>query len=153
MKNIIIDRLECNIETTEFSGNIFKYDSPSIKVLQKNIKKIIQDFCKEKDINFEKQDYKISGIFNNIENNTWYSLCSKKLFNFFGKYYLDDNILETFKNQTDEYNILVNKNNIIIALHHFYNKTYSAVDSKCIEFYVAPSAFVRNFKEDEWTNL
>jgi hypothetical protein len=153
MKNIFIDRLKYNIENTEFSGNIFKYDDFNINSLKENIKAIIQNLCKEQNINFEKQDYKISGIFNNIENNTWYSLCSKKLFNFFGKYYLTDNVLETFKNQTDEYNISVNKNDLVIALHHFYNKTYSETESKCIEFYVAPSAFVRNFKEEEWTIL
>lgn len=154
MNNIILDKIDIEVNDRDLTGNIFNYDRKNIKELLNSIKNITKNFCLKNNINFDLQRYKISGnIIESESDSNWYSLCSGKFFNFFGKYYLDNSALEIFKNKNGEtYEYELHKNDIILCMHHFYNKTISN-NSKYIEFYIAPSVFLEHFDDNEWTIL
>lgn len=126
------------------------------ETLKKDIKKIVMEVCKEKNINFETQRYMISFVNSETDtSNQWYSLCSSKYFNFFGKYYFQDkyNGKEIFKNEKEFYEYDIEPGLIVICLHHFYNKTDGTNKEKYIEFYIAPQYLVQGFEPGTWQTL
>lgn len=155
MNNIILKDLNIDFKNKNLIDNIFKYKDQDIENLKQEIKKIVKSFCLDNNINFDIQKYKISGYLTKSElNKDWYSLCSGKFFNFFGKYYLDYEVEEFFKNKNNEsFNIKTNKNNLMLCFHHLYNKTTSDNNATYIEFYIAPSAFLEYFYTEDWTVL
>jgi hypothetical protein len=156
MTNLIIKNLNINIDKDIISNSIFNNSHDEIQKLLKEIKKVVIDFCLHKNINIEKQEYLISGNIENIDiSDKWYSLCTDKYFNFFGKYYFDHNYdgIDIFKNDKEIYNNPIKDKDLVVCMHHFYNKTISKEEKKYLEFYIAPKALLSNFDLGQWTKL
>lgn len=157
MNNLIIKKIDIDIEKKDFSDNIFDTSDENILALKKEIKDIIIDFCNKNSINIEKQEYMISGFIENSNNlyDGWYSLCTEKYFNFFGKYYFDKkyDMKELLKNNSENYEYSVDKNTLLVCMHHFYNKVIPSGLNKYIEFYIAPKQFLYHFDLTKWTSL
>jgi hypothetical protein len=157
MNNLIVKNIEVDIKEDTFSENIFDSLNQDIVNLKQEIKNIVIDFCNKNEVNIEKQEYVISGFIESSSNlyDGWYSLCTEKYFNFFGKYYFDKtyDMKELLKNSSEEYEYTVDKNMLLVCMHHFYNKVVSNNANKYIEFYVAPKALLSHFDLNKWVRL
>jgi hypothetical protein len=157
MSSAIIKKFEINIEGNIPVDNIFNSLDEDIINLKQEIKNIVINFCHKNDINIEKQEYLISGFIENSDNlyDGWYSLCTEKYFNFFGKYYFDKtyDMVELLKNSSEEYEYVVDKSMLLVCMHHFYNKVIANNTNKYIEFYVAPKALLSSFDLSQWAKL
>ena len=126
--------------------------------VNKTIKSIVENMCKENKINYNKQNYMISFSDEQVlfENNgIRFTSGSKKLLSFYGKVYLDKNkkIIECIHvNEKGEF-IEIEENGILVISGGIQNSTFIKNYEEIMHFYVAPKHMLNWQNPENWQTL
>jgi hypothetical protein len=122
------------------------------------IKTSIKSMCKEKKINYIKQDYKIlfSSEKNLITNNeVKFTSGSKDNLSFYGKVYLNKKgkIIENIFLKDYVVKLEPKENQIVIISGGLDNSTFVEIDQELLYFYIAPNNLLEAQKPNSWQSL
>jgi hypothetical protein len=119
---------------------------------------LVQDICKENNINYEKQDYKV--LFSNEEilvknNDIKFTSGSKKSLSFYGKIYSNKKgkIIESIYLKDEIVYLEPNSNSLLIIYDSTNNSSTVDNDESLLHFYVAPAILLKMQDPILWQNL
>jgi len=126
--------------------------------LNKTIKKITEEMCKENKINYKNQEYKV--LFSNEKilfknNDIRFTSGSKKTLSFYGKIYLNkkETIVETIHLENNLVKIKPENNNCLIVCGGIDNSTVVEHDEELLYFYIAPKHMLEMHDPKTWQTL
>jgi hypothetical protein len=114
--------------------------------------------CKENNINYIKQDYKVLFSSETIltkQNDVRFTSGSKKNLSFYGKTYLNKkgNVIENIFVKDDVIQLEPKETDLIIISGGVDNSTVVDLDQELLYFYVAPSHLLQFQNAKLWQNL
>lgn len=122
--------------------------------LYKAIKETIEKLGKENELNIDLSRYMVSVVIEEIDGSgEWYHGVSHNFGQFYGKFYLSNNVQEKFIVNGKDYNVLANFGDMVFCFNNFKNSTIANKGSKAISFYVAPIKMISGFEPGTWIPL
>ena len=122
------------------------------------INKIVKDMCKNNNINYEKQEYKI--LFCNekmyLKNNeTKFTSGSKKDLSFYGKVYSNKKgkVVENIFLDSGVVQVEPKENDLLVISGGVKNSTVVEIDQELLYFYIAPNSLLEAQKPNLWQSL
>jgi hypothetical protein len=126
--------------------------------INKSINEAVESMCKENNINYKKQDYKIlfskeTLFFKN--NDVSFTSGSKNYLSFYGKVYLtkNDKVTETIHLASSAVVIDTPENSILVLGGGVKNSTKVENDKEILHFYIAPNHLLRYHDSKLWQTL
>lgn len=122
--------------------------------LYKEIKETVKKLAEENELKMSPFKYMISVFLEEIDGSgEWYHGVSHNFGQFYGKFYLSDNVEEKFIVNGKEFNVLANSGDMVFCFNNFKNSTIANSGSKAISFYVAPIKMISGFEPGIWIPL
>lgn len=124
----------------------------------KAITSVIKSLCKEKNINYEKQQYKVLFCSETVffkNNNIRFTSGSSKYLSFYGKIYLNKigKITENIYFQDSVVSLEPNANSLLVISGGIDNSTIVEYDENLLHFYVAPSYLLDLQDQKLWQSI
>jgi hypothetical protein len=126
--------------------------------INNSISKALEYLCKENNINYKNQEYKV--LFSNEKlflnhNDIVFTSGSKKYLSFYGKVYTNKNktITETVHLENDKVIINPHENSLLIIRGGVGNSTKVEEDQEILYFYIAPKYFLKLHDGLSWQTL
>jgi hypothetical protein len=126
--------------------------------INKSIRDAVEYLCKENNINYKKQEYKV--LFSNEKlllknNNVVFTSGSNNYLSFYGKAYLDKNknIVETVYLENSTATVNPTENSLLVIRGGVGNSTTVEEDKDVLYFYVVPNYLLKLHDQSSWQTL
>lgn len=136
-------------------SNIGIVPSDDISTIIKSLKDGIDHLCSVKSINKERQNYQLSYINEEYDENsiTQYNIGFGKILSFYAKFYIDPPAKEFIYIDGQEFIFEPKAGDLFIALGRISNKVETVQKARTIELYVGSASLLQAFDPTSWQPL